>query len=103
MNPELFARFRYLTRVDAEEIFAKNAEYWQPILTQLYGMLRADPQVDGGWLLGKLAQAYFQSEGDKLVRREPLTLPQPTGEKGALGRTMEGRQLSTIASGAIPS
>ncbi|MEK7578131.1 MAG: hypothetical protein AAB456_00200 [Patescibacteria group bacterium] len=103
VNPELFARFRYLTRVDAEEIFAKNAEYWQPILTQLYGMLRADPQVDGGWLLGKLAQAYFQSEGDKLVRREPLTLPQPTGEKGALGRTMEGRQLSTIASGAIPS
>lgn len=75
VNPEMFAKFKYLSRADVEEVLTKNNEYWQPVLTQLYTVLRQDPLIDPEFLLRRLSRAYFNSEGDGLVKKQPAQMP----------------------------
>ncbi len=99
VNPELFAKFKYMSKVDTEEIFAKNQEYWQPVLTNLYGMLRADPLIDAEALLKRLTYSYFQSGGDDLIKKQPL-MPElgqgeeAEGEGDQFGTQHQARQLA---------
>lgn len=115
VNPELFAKYRYLSKVDVQEIFAKDNQYWQPLLTNLYGLLKQDPNVDQEGLLRRLLRSYFNAEGDTLVKKtsqqaaammpSPLQLgAPPQGQKpGAqgpaggspLGAMAQSRALST--------
>lgn len=115
VNPELFAKFKYLSRVDVEEMFAKNAEYWKPILTNLYVMLAQDPLVEHEALLRKLMYSYFQSEGDDYIKKNPQPaippLPgapapaQPGGAPSAparpdtFGKMAQNQGLSTALGG----
>jgi len=75
VNPELFAKFKFLTRIDLEEMFTKNQDYMQPMLTNLYTLLRQDPLIEGEGLLRKLLYSFFQSGGDDLIKDEPMQLP----------------------------
>ena len=70
-NPQLLAKFNYFCKVDIEEMFAKGQEYWQQILTALYAQLAQNPLIDQEALLKKLMYAYFQSEGESLVKKAP--------------------------------
>lgn len=105
INPELFAKFKYLSKIDVEDLDQKNNKYWQPILTNLYGMLRQDPQVDTVWLLQRLARSYFGSEGSALVKKAPaagaLPPPAPGGPtNGSPGGAMaQNSALSTAMQG----
>lgn len=71
INPELWAKFKYLTHTDVEEMFTKNNEYWQPILAELKTQLALDPYVDQEWLTRKLLYAFFQSEGEDGIKKNP--------------------------------
>ena len=96
VNPSLFAKFKYLCKVDIEEMFVKNAEYWQAVLPGLYSMLRQDPQADSKFLLGELSKAYFND--DKLVKKGELQMP--LGEKlpeSQISQISEGNRLKTAA------
>lgn len=114
INPEMFARFKYLSRIDTEEMFQKNNEYWQPILTNLVTMLENNPMVDQEWLLHRLGRAYFNSEGDSLVKKQPAQgapgapvpeqtpVQQPTQQPGGgnpLGAMAQQKALSTTLGG----
>lgn len=105
INPEMFANFNYLTRCDAEEMFAKNADYWQPVLLNLKTALAQDPYTNQEGLTRKLMYAYFQSEGDDLVTKPPAqpTMPVPGEGNPAnpLGQMVQGKQLSNVAQGAV--
>lgn len=81
LNPELFAKFKYLTRADVEEMFAKNQEYWQAILPNIYSLLRQDPLIDGEALVRKVTYAFFQSGGDDLVKKQQLGAPPVPGAR----------------------
>ncbi|HEX9804232.1 MAG TPA: hypothetical protein VGA67_00970 [Candidatus Dojkabacteria bacterium] len=70
VNPEMFAKFKYLTKVDIEEMFTRNQEYWQNLLPQLKGMLAQDPFVDQEKLTKKLLYAFFQSDADSLLKEQ---------------------------------
>ena len=103
VNPERFAKFKYLVKVDVEEMFAKNQEFMQPMLTNLYTLLANDPLVDREGLLRRLFRSYFQSSGDELVKETPLELPQETGKVPStmLGQMMQGKELSKAITGAV--
>jgi hypothetical protein len=75
VNPELFAKFNYLCKVDIEEMFNKGQEYWQPILSQLYAQLANNPLIDQAGLLRKLLYAYFRSEGEDLIKEDQQQIP----------------------------
>jgi len=99
VNPELFARYKYLTKCDTEEMFAKNNEYWQVTLTNLYGMLRQDPLIKGDELLGRLMYSYFQSEGQEMIK-EPQPeelLNQPIQGANPLGEMVKAKQNAQVA------
>lgn len=105
INPELAAKFRYLTKVDLEEMFARNNEAMQAILLNLKTALMNDPTINQEELSKKLMSAYFNSSGDKFVKKmaAPAAPGQaPTGQPGAnpLGQMVQARQLSTAAAGA---
>jgi hypothetical protein len=68
INPSMFARFKYLTNVDVEEMFSKNQEYWQPILMSLKQALANDPSIKQEKLTEKLLYAFFQSGASELMK-----------------------------------
>lgn len=86
INPEIFARYKYLTSVDPEEMFAKNQEYWQPVLLNLKAALAQDPFTNQEELTKKIMHAYFMSEGVDMVQKAPAA---PAGGM-ALGQGNQG-------------
>lgn len=108
VNPQLFAKFRYLTRIDYEEMFAKNQEYWQPVLLNLKATLAQDPTIDQAGLSRKLMRSYFRSEGDDLVKEEPAAAPPaaptaPTGQgaNSQFGGLVNSSALAGAAKSAV--
>lgn len=89
VNPELFAKFNYLTKVDIQEMFNKSGEYWQPILMQLKTLLANDPYIDQEGLDRKLLYSIFMSEGDALMKKQPMQMP---GMPPAGGQPLPGGQ-----------
>ncbi len=120
VNPELFSKFKYLTRIDVQEMFTKNSEYWKPILTNLYAMLANDPLIERENLLRKLMYAYFQSDGDDMIKKNsPAAIPPQPAQPGqdasgaapaapatgpdAFGKMGQNKALSTAMGGGAPS
>lgn len=71
VNPYLFSKMKYLCRIDVEEMFPKNDEYWQGLLTNLFGILRNDPYISQEGIRRKLLYSYFKSEGEELLEKNP--------------------------------
>ena len=95
VNPELFGKFRYLTRIDVEEMFYKNQEYWQPVLLNLKMALAQDPYTNQEALTRKLMYTYFRSEGDDFVAKPQPQLAQQG--QNPLGQMVQGNQMAQIA------
>lgn len=111
INPEKFAKFRYYCKVDVEEMFVKNAEYWQPVLLNLKQALIQDPYTDQEGLTRRVMRSYFNSDGDSLVKKPGTLMPGETpvpvpGQTPGAGAGYAGqvnqKALSTAASGAVP-
>lgn len=87
INPEMFAKFNYLCKVDVEEMFTKNNEYWQPIIMNLKRELENDPYIDQIALDRKLVYSIFNSEGESLIKEPQQMAPgmAPMGPQGAPG------------------
>ncbi len=107
LNPEKFANFKYLTRVDYEEMFPKNQEYWQPVLLNLKTALMQDPTIDQEGLSRKLMRSYFRSAGDDLVKTQVQPAQQnngvlpPTGGANPFGQVVNSKALAGAAAGAV--
>ena len=99
VNPEMAARFKYLTRVDPEEMFVKGQEYWQPILLNLKTALSQDPYIDQEALTRELMFAHFKSRATDFIKK-PSALALP-GAKDAgtdkYGSAVNSRLLSTAS------
>lgn len=104
VNPELFAKFRYLSKIDLEEMFPKNAEYWQPVLLNLKSALAKDPYTNQETLTKELMHSYFQSRGDNFVAKPQASPMQQIGsETGAnpLGEQVNQKQLASVSGGGV--
>jgi hypothetical protein len=75
VNPELFAKFTYLTKIDVEEMFTRSNEFMQPLLMALKAQLAQDPFVDQESLTRKLLYSYFNSEGEELMKENVQEIP----------------------------
>ena len=87
INPEMIAKFKYLCKVDLEEMFTKNQEYWQPILMGLKAQLINDPYTNQEGLTRKLMYSFFRSEGDELVQEAPQQ--QEEAKRSGVGNQIE--------------
>lgn len=75
VNPDMFARFRYLSKIDLEVMFSRGNEYMQPILMALKQQLANDPFIDQEALTRKLMHSVFRSEGEELMSKEKQEIP----------------------------
>lgn len=108
-NPELFARMRYLTRIEPQDLFPKNEEFMQAMLTNLYAELKDDPLIEREALLRKLLHSYFRGEADDLIMKKPTNVQPISGNPamsnkppvignsggGMAGNMAMGQSLST--------
>ncbi len=100
VNPELFAKFKYLAMADTEEIFVKNAEYWQPVLLNLKAALANDPYANQKKLTAELLHSYFQGRGEDFVQDAPTPAPGQGGAQGsALGNMVNQKLLAGASAG----
>jgi len=100
VNPEMAAKFKYLCYADVEEMFTKNQEYWQPVLSALKQQLANDPYVDQKQLTKRLLYAYFQSDGEDMIKRIP-ELPPEQSASNPLNQMVKAKQNSQIATGMV--
>lgn len=103
INPEMFAKFNYYAKCDAEEIFTKNQEYWQPVLLNLKAALANDPYTNQEALTKKIMYAYFQSGGDDMMAEPAPTVPtegEDTAGGNAFGSMVQNKALNGAAKNA---
>ncbi len=79
VNPELFANFKYLCKIDLAEMFNKTNEFRETILMALRQQFANDPYINMLELDKKLVYAVMQSDGDDLIKEEPQQPQLPTG------------------------
>lgn len=77
-NPELFAKFKYLSRADYREVFAQNDEQMQALLTALEAQMRDNPYANQEEITKELMHSYFHSKGDRFVKKAEQQMPQNT-------------------------
>lgn len=102
-NPEMFAKFKYLTKIDIEEMFPKNSEYWQPIVTNLKATLANDPYTNQEALTKEIFRVYFQSRGDKFVTKPQASPMQQLGQGGydQFGANTQSKKLGMASAEAM--
>ncbi len=75
INPHLFSKFRYLARIDPEEMFPKNSDTMAALLTSLYTLVANDPTIEHEALVRKLMYAYFKGDGESLIKKGQPAVP----------------------------
>lgn len=103
INPVLFAKYNYLCKVDVEEMFAKNQEFMQPILLNLKQILANDPLIDQEALNRKLIYAFFQTGGDDLIKKQPITpeVPATSGSYVPVAGGTGNKNVASIPAGVV--
>ncbi len=105
VNPELFAKFKYLCKVDVESMFNMTKEYMQPFLLAVRRELMNDPYINMLNLDRKVVYAHFQSEGDDLIVEEPQVPQQPgavpENPMSPMVNQIQNKQASGVLSGMV--
>lgn len=101
VNPEIFARMKYLTKIEPETMFPQNEEYRQAILSQIQAQFANNPYVSLEALTRKTLHAYFRGEAEDLIQepqQSPLSGPVPQTTFGQQGQN-KATDLSTRLAG----
>lgn len=101
VNPELFSRFKYLATADAEEMFAKNSDYWQPVLLNLKTALASDPYTNQEELTRRLHYSYFKGESDDLMQKPEQAQPMTETNANPMGEMIKAKQNSNVANEVV--
>lgn len=100
VNPELFSRFRYLTKVEPERMFPENEEFRQAIMSQIYSQFAENPYISLEALTRKTLYTFFRSETEELMKEEE----QPQIAAGNTPQTQFGQQAqNTATASTVPS
>lgn len=82
INPELFARMKYLTVVEPEELFTKNEEWMQAIYSQVYAQYSNNPYISLEALTRKSLYPIFRGETEEIMKKQEDVMAQAGGMMG---------------------
>lgn len=97
VNPQLFSRFRYLTRVEPERMFPENEEFKQAIMSQLYAQFASNPFVSLETLTRKTLYPFFRSETEDLMKQDQGMQAAGGQPPGGAPETTFGQQAQNTA------
>lgn len=107
INPVMFANFKYLSKIDIEEMFNKGPEYWQPMMMELTAQMANNPHANLEELTRETFKQFFRSKGEKFMAKQNVPgignqLPQGQQGRGSpLGNQVQQKQLSNITEKVI--
>jgi len=70
INPLLFSRLKYLSKVEPTKMFPQSEEYRQAILTQFYAQMVNNPYIELEALTRKVSYAFFKGETEEIMKDE---------------------------------
>ena len=103
-NPEMFAKMKYLSKSDYNELFPQDDSTMQALLQGLYGQLRQDPLLDAEALMRELMYSFFKTRGDKFVTKQKPNQPALPGapqQPGALVEQAKQKQVAGALGGMV--
>lgn len=97
INPELFSRYKYLTKVEPERMFPQNQEFMQAMMSQIYAQFQQNPYVSLEALTRKTLYQFFRGDTEELMAKQEVGMDNMAqllgggGEKSPQG-SMAGNQ-----------
>lgn len=70
INPLLFSRLRYLSKVEPAKMFPQSEEYRQAILSQIYAQFVQNPYISLEALTRKTLYSFFKGETEDIMKDE---------------------------------
>lgn len=70
INPLLFSRLKYLSKVEPAKMFPQSEEYRQAVLSQIYAQFVQNPYIELEALTRKTLYAYFKGETEEIMKDE---------------------------------
>lgn len=70
INPLLFSRLKYLSKVEPAKMFPQSEEYRQAVLSQIYAQFVQNPYISLEALTRKTLYAYFKGETEDIMKDE---------------------------------
>lgn len=103
VNPALFSRFRYLTKVEPERMFPENEEFKQAMMSQIYAQFAQNPYIELEALTRKTLYTFFRSETEGLMKKADESELGMGGGMDAPSQTVFGQQAQNKATdSALP-
>jgi len=99
-NPEMFAKFKYLSRADYREVFAQNDEQMQALLTALEAQMRDNPYANQEEITKELMYSYFHSKGDRFVKKAEAQPGQPSAYGQQFAQGVQSKSLAGATANA---
>lgn len=98
INPLLFSRLKYLSKVEPTKMFPQSEEYRQAVLSQIYAQFVQNPYISLESLTRKTLYAYFKGETEEIMKDEDelkeeqaMQAPQTVmGQQAVNGATASG-------------
>lgn len=92
LNPEVFARRKYLTRIDPQRMFPENEEYQKALMSQVYAQFANNPFIEFEELTRRALRPFFRGETEDVMKKaDAAALP------GALPGAVPGTQMASQA------
>lgn len=98
INPELFSRMKYLTRIEPERMFPKNEEFQQALYVQLMTTFANNPFVSLEALTRKAAYAFFRGDAEEIMQKSQPGMAQAVPGQGT---PQMGQQAMNSATGGF--
>jgi hypothetical protein len=106
INPELFSRMKYLTRIEPELMFAKNQEYLQALYLQIQTQFQENPFIDLEALTRKTLYQFFRGETDEIMKKMEIgmdNMQDVLNQDGAKGSQVGNMALQKGLSAGLPA
>lgn len=99
INPLLFSRLKYLSKVEPTKMFPQSEEYRQAVLSQIYAQFVQNPYISLEALTRKTLYSFFKGETEEIMKdedeikadQEAMQAPQTAmGQQAVNGATAQG-------------
>ena len=71
VNPHLFSKMKYLTRIEPDEMLENTADSRRVMAEKMYATFRNDPLVEPEFTVRKLLNVYVGNEVEDAIRKQP--------------------------------
>jgi hypothetical protein len=100
INPLLFSRFKYLSKVEPTKMFPQSEEYRQAVLSQIYTQFVQNPYVSLEALTRKTLYSFFKGETEEIMKDEE-TLKEEQEAQMQAPQTVMGQQAVNSATANV--